>query len=217
MGCLTAPFKLLFAIFVLLLLVAGWLYRDRLGDMGRAAWREFRGEAPAAAAAVAGSPSAENLASAQRKIGQLEAGRADSVVLTAGEAASLIRNGLDRHAGAFFDSMAVRLLDGRISVDAVIRTGRLPSEVLGPFASAVREREPIRAEGNLRVLEPGLAGWDVQRMQFRDIPLPKDAIPRLLDRVSGDSGMREVPVRLPRGVADLQVRSGGLTLYRARQ
>ena len=217
MGCLTAPFKLLFAIFVLLLLVAGWLYRDRLGDMGRAAWREFRGEAPAAAAVVAGSPSAQNLASAQRKIGQLEAGRADSVVLTAGEAASLIRNGLDRHAGAFFDSMAVRLLDGRISVDAVIRTGRLPSEVLGPFASAVREREPIRAEGNLRVLEPGLAGWDVQRMQFRDIPLPKDAIPRLLDRVSGDSGMREVPVRLPRGVADLQVRSGGLTLYRARQ
>ena len=217
MGCLTAPFKLLFAIVVLLLLVAGWLYRDRLGDMGRAAWREFRGDAPAAGSAVAGSPSAQNLASAQRKIGQLEAGRADSVVLTAGESASLIRNGLDRHAGEFFDSMAVRLLDGRISVDAVIRTGRLPSEVLGPFASAVREREPIRAEGNLRVLEPGLAGWDVQRMQFRDIPLPKDAIPRLLDRVSGDSGMREVPVRLPRGVADLQVRSGSLTLYRARQ
>ena len=77
--------------------------------------------------------------------------------------------------------------------------------------------EPISAEGNLRVLEPGTGGWDVQRMQFRDIPLPKDAIPRLLDRVSGDSGMREVPVRLPRAVADLRVRNDGLTLYRARQ
>lgn len=215
MGCLTAPFKLLFAIVFLLLIVAGWLYRDRLGDIGRAAWREARGAAPAAASA--GSPSAEGLASARRKIGQLEAGRADSVVLTAGETASLFRNGLDRYAGEFFDSMGVRLLDDRISVDAVIRTGRLPSEVLGPFASAVRDREPIRADGNLRVLEPGLAGWDVQRMQVRDIPLPKDAIPRLLDRVSGDSGMREVPVRLPRGVADLRVRSGGLTLYRVRQ
>ena len=215
MGCLTAPFKILFAIIFLLLIVAGWLYRDRLGDIGRAAWREARGAAPSAVAA--GSPSAEGLASARRKIGQLEAGRADSVVLTAGESASLIRNGLDRYAGEFFDSMGVRLLDDRISVDAVIRTGRLPSEVLGPFASAVRDREPIRAEGNLRVLEPGLAGWDVQRMQVRDIPLPKDAIPRLLDRVSGDSGMREVPVRLPRGVADLRVRSDGLTLYRARQ
>jgi hypothetical protein len=215
MGCLTAPFKILFAIIFLLLIVAGWLYRDRLGDIGRAAWREARGAAPSAVAA--GSPSAEGLASARRKIGQLEAGRADSVVLTAGESASLIRNGLDRYAGEFFDSMGVRLLDDRISVDAVIRTGRLPSEVLGPFASAVRDREPIRAEGNLRVLEPGLAGWDVQRMQVRDIPLPKDAIPRLLDRVSGDSGMREVPVRLPRGVADLRVRSEGLTLYRVRQ
>ena len=215
MGCLTAPFKILFAIIFLLLIVAGWLYRDRLGDIGRAAWREARGAAPSAVAA--GSPSAEGLASARRKIGQLEVGRADSVVLTAGESASLIRNGLDRYAGEFFDSMGVRLLDDRISVDAVIRTGRLPSEVLGPFASAVRDREPIRAEGNLRVLEPGLAGWDVQRMQVRDIPLPKDAIPRLLDRVSGDSGMREVPVRLPRGVADLRVRSEGLTLYRVRQ
>jgi hypothetical protein len=215
MGCLTAPFKLLFAIVFLLLIVAGWLYRDRLGDIGRAAWREARGAAPTAA--IAGSPSAEGLASARRKVGQLEAGRADSVVLSAGETASLFRNGLDRYAGEFFDSMGVRLLDGRISVDAVIRTGRLPSEVLGPFASAVRDREPIRAEGNLRVLEPGLAGWDVQRMQVRDIPLPKDAIPRLLDRVSGDSGMREVPVRLPRGVADLRVRNDGLTLYRVRQ
>jgi hypothetical protein len=215
MGCLTAPFKLLFFIVLLLLLAAGWLYRDRLGDIGRAAWREARGEAPAATAA--GTPSAEGLASARRKIGQLEAGRADSVVLTAAEAASLIRNGLDRYAGEFFDSMGVRLLEERISVSAVIRTGRLPSEVLGPFASAVRDREPIRAEGNLRVLEPGMGGWDVQRMQFRDIPLPKDAIPRLLDRVSGDSGMREVPVRLPRAVADVRVRSDGLTLYRARQ
>jgi prepilin-type N-terminal cleavage/methylation domain-containing protein len=149
-------------------------------------------------------------AAARRELGKMDVAGGSNPMLRLAEQP-------DGYAGEFFDSMAVRLLDGRISVDAVIRTGRLPSDVLGPFASAVRDREPIRADGNLRVLEPGLAGWDVQRMQVRDIPLPKDAIPRLLDRVSGDSGMREVPVRLPRGVADLRVRSDGLTLYRVRQ
>lgn len=215
MGCLTAPFRLLFFVVLLLLIAAGWLYRDRLGDIGRAAWREATGRTPTTA--VTGVPSAEGLASAKRKVGTLAAGRADSVVLTAAEAASLLRDGLDRYAVAFFDSMGVRLLDGRIAVDAVVRTGRLPAELLGPFASAVRDREPIRAEGNLRVLEPERGAWDVERMQFRDIPLPKDAIPKLLGRAMGDSASRAVPVRLPRGVADVRVRAGGVTLYGARQ
>jgi len=215
MGCLTAPFKLLFFVVFLLLIAAGWLYRDRLADIGRAAWGEATGKAPAVA--VTGEPSAEGLASATRKIATLGAGRADSVVLTADEAASLFRDGLDRFAGALFDSMGVRLLDGRIAVSAVVRTGRLPADVLGPFASAVRDREPIRAEGSLRVVGPTQGEWDVQRMQFRDIPLPKDAIPRLLGRAMGDTVPRAVPVRLPRGVGDVQVRADGVTLYRTRR
>ncbi len=215
MGCLTAPFKLLFFIVFLLLIAAGWLYRDRLGDIGRAAWREATGKTPTAE--VSGEPSAEGLAAAKRKVGLLAAGRADSVVLTPGETASLLRNGLDRYAGEFFDSMGVRLLDGRIAMRAVIRTGRLPAELLGPFASAVRDREPIRAEGNIRVVGPERGAWDVDRMQFRDIPLPRDAIPKLLGRAMGDSASRAVPIRLPRGVADVRVRTGGVTLYGTRR
>jgi hypothetical protein len=215
MGCLTAPLKLLLFIIFVLLLVAGWLYRDRLGDIAGAAWREAKGEAPAAA--QPGAPSREGLASARRKIGTLAAGRADSVVLTADETASLLRDGLDPLAGAFFDSMQVRLLEERISVAAVIRTGRLPADVLGPFSNAVREREPVRADGSLRVTGQGEGAWDVQRMQFRDIPLPKDAIPKLLGRAMGDTIGRAIPVRLPAGVADLRVREAGLTLYRTPQ
>ena len=215
MGCLTAPFKLLFFLVLVAALVLGWLYRDRLAAMGRAAWREARGEP--AVTTETGSPGASSLESARRKIATLAAGRADSVVLDASETASLLREGLDPYASTFFDSMQVRLADGSIGVAAVVRTDRLPANVLGPFARAIRPREPMSAEGPLTVSEAGRGSWEVRRMQFRNIPLPRDAVPKLLGRAVGDSTMRALPIRLPAAVRGARVRPGGLTLYRTAQ
>lgn len=214
MGCLLAPFRLLFLLAVIILLILGWLYRDRLGDIAGAAWREARGMP--SAVADSGAPSVDALAAARKKVSDLAAGRADSVVLTADEAASLLRDGLDPIATAFFDSMRVRLGAGRIAVGAQVRTGRLPAELLGPFSGALREREPVVAEGPLRVTGPAQGAWDVQRLQVRDIPLPRDAVPRLLGRALGDSAVRAVPVRLPRGVSAVTIRPDGLTLHGSR-
>lgn len=215
MGCLLAPFRLLLLLAIIVVLALGWLYRDRLGDIAGAAWREARGMP--VAAEDAGVPSPEGLTAARQKVARLAAGRADSVVLTAGETASLLRDGFDPFATAFFDSMHVRLGSGRIAVGAVVRTGRLPAELLGPFAGAVRDREPVTAEGALRVSEPGKGAWDVQRLQVRNIPLPKDAVPRLLGRALGDTTARAVPVRLPREVVGITVRPEGVTLHGARR
>lgn len=212
MGCLMAPIRMLGFVLLLVLLLLGWLYRDRLVSMAEAAWREGTGQP--AVAIEAGVPSAAALASADRKVASLVEG-ADSVVLTAAEAASLFRRGLEPYARDIFDSMAVRLHEDRVGVSATIRTERLPAGVLGPFASAVREREPISADGPIRVLEPGRGEWEVRRLQFRDIPLPRDAVPRLLGRALGDTGRRAVPLVMPDGVAGVRVRPGGVTLYRS--
>lgn len=210
MGCLTAPFKLLALLLFVVLLGLGWLYRDRLADMGRAALREATG-APAPAVDT-GRPSAEALESAQRKVQSLE-GAADSVVLTAAETASLFQRGLEPYSRAFFDSMQVRLGDGTVGVTTIVRTERLPSGLLGPFGGALREREPVSADGVVRIVEPGRGAWEIRRLQFRDIPLPRDAIPRLLARASGDSARSDVPLALPASVRDLRVRPDGVTLY----
>ena len=214
MGCLTAPFKLLGFLIFLAALVLAWLYRDRIADMGRAAWREATGRS--AAVVEPGIPSPEALDRAERKVASL-GGRADSVVLSAAEAASLIQRGLEPYSRAFFDSMEVRLGDGSVGVTTIVRTERLPSGLLGPFGGALREREPVSAEGVIRVTAPGQGVWEIRRLQFRDIPLPRDAIPRLLGRAAGDSARSDVPLVLPEGVGDLRVQPDGVILYRRAQ
>ena len=210
MGCLTAPFKLLALLLFVAALALAWLYRDRLGDIGRAAWREATGRP--APAVDTGMPSPAALERAERKVESLA--RADSVILTAEETASLFQRGLEPYSRAFFDSMQVRLGAGTIGVTTIVRTDRLPSGLLGPFGGALREREPVSADGAVRVTGPGRGVWEVRRLQFRDIPLPRDAIPRLLGRATGDSARSEVPLALPARVCGVQVRPDGVTLYR---
>ncbi len=207
-GCLTAPFKMLAFLVLIAALVLGFLYRDRLGEWGREAWRDFRNEP--AAVAVVGAPSEDALASARQKIEQL--GGADSVVLGADEVASLLRAGLDPYTRGTMDSLEVRLRDGAIAATATVRTSRLPSGMMGPLGMALREYEPITAEGSLRVGAPGEGQWQVDRISFRDIPLPRDAVPAIMQRVSGDS-TRTVPVRLPEEVRGIRLRADGVTLY----
>lgn len=210
-GCLTAPFKLLFVVLLVLALVAAWLYRDRLRDWGDELYRRVTNQ-PAVVVEL-GRPSAEALARAEDKVRGLSS--RDSVVLDADEVASLMQAGFEPYARGTLDSMTVRLGDGTVTVAALVRTARIPSGVLGPFGSALREREPITAAGTLAMAGPGSAAWTVDRIAFRDIPLPRDAVPMLLERIAGDS-TRALPVRMPRGVTDLRVTPGALTLFPAR-
>ena len=216
MGCLTLPFRMLGCLVLIVLVLLGWVYRDELTDAGRRLYDRARGK-PAVMSEAPGRPSADQLRSAERKVASLTAGRADSVVLTADEAASLVRNGLDADVRTQLDSIGVRLLDGRVGVSALIRTARLPKELIGPVAMALKEREPIDAEGPLVVAAPGRAEWEIDRFRFRDFPIPRNAVPKLLGRAMGDTAAaRAVPVLIPRSVTALRIRPDGLTLYGAR-
>jgi hypothetical protein len=210
MGCLLAPFRALGCLVIIAAIAGAWLYRDRMMEF---AGRLLRGER--AAPVVSGRPGTRALAAAKAGADSIARGRADSVVLDANEAASLIGAGLAPPVRSQLDSLEVTLLDERVEVGAGLATGRLPRNVVGPFGLLLRDREPIRAAGGLAVLKPGVGEWTIDRLEVRGVPLPADAVPKLLERLFAESGRRSIALTLPAGVASVRVSPAGLVLYGA--
>jgi hypothetical protein len=211
-GCLTAPFRLIGCLGLILVLAGGWLYRDRLVREGR---RLLAGSEAVSDPISVGRPGRQALASARTKVGSLTAQKADSVVLSAAEVASLLGQGMDQSLRNELDSMRVRLLDGEVELIARLRTARLPRELVGPLAMVLRETEPVAAAGPLKVTAPGEGSWAIRSFRIRDFPLPADAVPHLLARAFGDSTRRDIRVQIPRAIRSIRIRPTGATLYGA--
>jgi hypothetical protein len=217
MGCLSAPFKVLGCLGLLALLVIGWLYRDRVVREGQRLLGRIEAPAtPASPPPARGRPGTRALASAEAKIDSLNGWRADSVVLSPSEVASLMGRGLSPEFRKELDSLQVELLDGEVKVRARLRTARLPRELIGPLATVLQPHEPIEAIGPLRVTGPGTGEWAVRSMQIRNFPLPAPAVRRLVSQTLGDSTRHTVPWQVPAGVRGVRVRPAGVTLYGAQ-
>jgi hypothetical protein len=212
MGCLSAPARLIGWLGLIAALALGWLYRDRLVREGR---RLLGGHAAPAPVGSAGRPGARALESAQSKVDSLNGWRADSIVLTPAEVASLMGRGLDPEFRKELDSLQVELLEGEVAVRARLRTARLPKELVGPLGAALRAYEPVQAVGPLRVVGPGTGEWAIRSFRIRDFPLPDAMVPRMVSRALGDPGRRTVPWRVPPGVRAIRLRTGSATLYGA--
>lgn len=191
-------------------LVIGWLYRDRLATEWH---RIFDSSSKTEAPTGAGRPGVRALSTAQAKIDSLNGWGADSVVLSPSEVASLIGAGLSPNLRQQLDSLQVELGDGEVSVSAMLATARLPRELVGPLAMALRSKEPVKAGGPLEVVEPLKAEWTVRSFSIRDIPIPRDAVPKLMAKAFGDTSKRAIPVRIPAGVREIRVRPSGATLF----
>jgi hypothetical protein len=211
MGCLTAPFKLLGCLVLLVALGLAWLYRDRLEHEARQVIDRVRAVAPSAA----GRPGVSALESANAKVDSLNGWRADSVVLTPAEFASLVGSGMDRQLRGQLDSLRVELLDGEIRVRARLHTAVLSAELVGPLAGVLKPTEPVDAAGPLRVTRPGAGEWRVRSFRIGDFPIPDEMVPRLVGQALGDPSRTSVPVKVPEGVRAIRVRPGGAILYGA--
>jgi len=127
----------------------------------------------------------------------------------------MIGVGLDPSVRSQLDSLEVQLLEGSIGVSALLSTARLPRELTGPLAVALRPKERIEAAGPLRVVEPRQAEWAVQSFRIRNFPIPRDAVPKLVSRALGDSSRSTVPIRIPAGIREIRIRPSGATLVGA--
>lgn len=208
MGCLSAPFKFVGCLGLLVLLAAGWLYRDRvIAELGG-----LFGSSLTNKVTSSGRPGSRSLLSAKAKIDSLNGWRADSVILSASEVASLIGTGLDPEVRSQLDSLQVFLMEGSVAVKANLATARLPRDVVGPLAAALRPKEPIEAAGPIEVVGPRRAAWEIRSFRIRSFPIPREAISRLLSRTTGDSTQRTVPVKIPAGIRAIRVHPSGATL-----
>jgi hypothetical protein len=212
MGCLAAPFKFAGCLGLIILLGIGWLYRDRITTEARNLIGSIGGDEPPTSV---GRPGSRSLIAARAKIDSLNGWRADSVVLNASEVASMIGTGLDPALRSQLDSLQVELQEGSVLVKARLATARLPKELVGPLAMALRPREPIEAAGPLEVVGPRKAEWAVRSFSIRNFPLPRDAVPKLMAKAMGDPNRRTVPVRIPDGIREIRVRPSGMTLFGA--
>jgi hypothetical protein len=214
MGCLTAPFKVVGCLGLIAALVVGWLYRDRVVREGRRLLGRI--EAPhAGPPAAAGRPGTRALGTARAKIDSLNGWRADSVVLSPSEVASLMGDGLSPRFRQELDSLQVELLAGEVRVRARLRTARLPKDLVGPLAVALQPNEPVEATGPLRVIGPGAGEWAVRSFEIRDIPVPASAVPRLVSRALDEPGRETVPWTVPAGIRAIRIHPGGAILYGA--
>jgi len=213
-GCLTAPFKVLGCLGLIAALAFGWLYRDQVVREARRLLGSTE-TPPAGGAASHGRPGTRSLATGRAKIDSLNGWRADSVVLTPSEVASLLGGGLDPSFRKELDSLQVELLDGEIMVRARLRTALLPREALGPLAFALRPQEPVEAAGPLRVTGPGTGEWAVRSVRIRDFPVPAPMVPRLVSSALGDPGRQTVPWKVPAGIRAIRIRPGVAILYGA--
>jgi hypothetical protein len=214
-GCLTAPFKVLGCLGLIVLVVIGWVYRDRVVREGRQLLGRLEGSHATPGTPARGRPGSRALASAEAKIDSLNGWHADSVVLTASEVASLMGSGLSPSFRKELDSLQVDLLDGEVRVHGRLRTARLPRELVGPLAAVLRPNEPVEATGPLRVTGPRTGEWAVRSLQIRDFPVPASAVRTLISRAVDDSTRSTVPWNVPAGVRAVRVRPTGVTLYGA--
>ena len=211
MGCITAPFKLLGCLVLIAALGLAWLYRDRLEHEARGVIDRISYLAPSSS----GRPGVSALESATAKVDSLNGWRADSVVLTPSEFASLVGSGMDRQLRGQLDSLRVELLDGEIRVRARLRTAGLSPELVGPLAGALGPTEPVDAAGPVRVTGPGSGEWRVRSFKIGSFPVPDEMVPGLVGQALGDPGRTTVPVKVPQGVRAIRVRPGGAILYGA--
>ncbi len=196
--------------------VVGWHYRAQLTGLYHSiVGGQAPGTAPATdSTAAAGRFTRQALESARRK--QAEMARRDGpayVTLSAGELAALIAEGLGPAGRAALDSIEVTLGEDRIEFRAMLKMDLLGDRLLGPLAGILGAREPVRVSGPAQIAAVGAVAWKPDSFVVRSFPLPRSAVPLLVNKLTGrPDGI--VPVPVPPTVGDLHIRPSGVTFYR---
>jgi hypothetical protein len=214
-GCLKGLLRLGCIVAIAAVLLVLWWFREPILRTG-ARWFGSSQALPPTADTAVGAPTPAAVASGQAKIASLGvAGGPESVVLTPNEMASLIGSGIDWRVRKTFDSLRVELLEGEFYVHARLDTRALPPQALGPLASIVEPREPLRLGGTLTIDRPGTARFTIREISLRGIAFPAPAVTSIARQMAGADRDGAIPVQVDRAIARVAVHPTGVVLYRA--
>jgi hypothetical protein len=206
--------RFLFRIIGILLLAAlvsgAWLFRFDIVRM-------VRPPAAAPADSIVAQPNPKALAKAHDRVDSLHGWKADSVVLSPAELASLVTVGLPAEARSHVDSLSITLGEDRITLRGKLDTKVIPPDELGPFAGMLDPWEPVAAAGPVTVPKPGFADWTVEQFTIKGITLPQAISKSIAQRVFGGSREGRIRIPLPAGIGGLRIRPDRAVLYPAKQ
>ena len=200
--------RLILAIVLLLLLAAGWFYRDEL--MRRARQRLN----PAAEARRVGHPSEPAMTSATRKADSLLRFQPDSVLLSPDEMAAIVAEGTRFLPAGTLDSISVELGDRTIRVRTLVRTARLPRRLLDLIPVTPDSLEEVIATGTLTPVRAGVAEFALTRVLVRGLPVPSALVSRMIGRLTGRADDGRLEILMPPSISGFRVRPSGVTIYR---
>ena len=142
--------------------------------------------------------------------------------LTAAGFTSYVVDELSRQLPPSALGTSATVIGDELFIRTMVRPADLGADALGPLKGALADREPLELGGTLDVVKPGLGAYTVRSLKLANIDVPGPGIPSILDRLTttprSASAARDVlPLVMPVQIADLRVRNGRITLYKAGQ
>jgi len=200
-------------VVLLLGALAGWMLRDRFFTGTRPvpattaqSWEKLSPEGSARMRAA--------LASLQKPRGPV------FVTVRPADLASYVFEQLSKQLPPSADSVEAGAFGDRMYIRASVKPSDFGgSDVLGPFAGFLADREQMQFGGSFHVIHPSLAEFRVQEIRFREFPVPTGAIPKLLKRVEHGARPEGVspdglPLVIPPYIGDVRIEPGKVTLYK---
>lgn len=196
--------NLLALVGVAALLVAGWMYRDKI---------PWRWKQQGAASTEVSEAAAE---SAEKKLERMRAS-GDTIHLNGAEFTSYLRYRFHDQLASQLDAPTVAFTGDTLMLQGRLPTDRLPdTRELRGVREFLPDTAEVRLRGNLRTLGPGRAALRIGSVSVARVPVPHDVFPDALKRLGRADepglGADEYPFRLPPGVSSARVEAGELVL-----
>jgi hypothetical protein len=141
--------------------------------------------------------------------------------LSPGDLLAYVEDALAKQLPPSVQHIEASATDGQLWVRAEVNPSDLGGAgALGPLAGMLGDREPVRFGGTIDIVRPGLAELRVQSLRIRDLPVPSSMIPKLIhssgrDRRPAGVAADALPIPVPSYIADVRIRNGKITLYKA--
>lgn len=140
--------------------------------------------------------------------------------LTGGQAASYIFLSAARQLPTGAEHAMASVQNNELLVRAVVPLSQFGAKkILGPLAGVLGEKDTLLLGGNIRIVQPGLAEFQVTRLKIGNLAVPSPLIPRLLSQIR--KGERPVgvstnglPMPVPEYISDVRIVNGRVTVYK---